>query len=202
MVVLAAVFALMPQSLPSLGGYELYHHATWRTLGHKWEFKVFWLRDGSNDDRNQELDKLNLVYLDGKVVKRIANEGLRRPWEPQQLYLAAEPIRIRSPYEAVVAIRGAWGLGSHWDTVFYGCSGPRMVLIGRAPANMSNGPLQYGSGHSKWLFDDYDRYEAMRGGSGVTKHLVFQIRKGRPMRLIGTIRSKKPISRVLSIHEE
>ncbi len=84
--------------LPPLDNYDIYHESKWTTRGHSWVFRVYWLKSSilqNNDRRDSELDKLNLVLRDGKVVKRFANEKDRPEWEPWGLYLAAQKVKVR-----------------------------------------------------------------------------------------------------------
>jgi len=155
-----------------------------------------------NTARNEEADKLNLVLLDGRIVKRFSDTmyGPERPsWEPWGLYLAAEPLPVRSPYERVVAFRGAGGLGSHWDTVFYGFTGGRMTFIGRAPGQNANGPVNWKGHRDLWLFDDRDIY---RREEPVTRHLLFKVEPNRTMLRMRGWPSTKAVATVVRVLDE
>lgn len=198
-----AVIATSIGDLPPLASYDLYRECTWTTRGHKWAFRVYWLKSAlvhNNYKRDSELDKLNLVFRDGRVVKRFANEKDRPEWEPWGPYLAAQKVNVRSPYERVIAVRGAGGLGVHWDTTFYGFQMGTMTYIGRAPALNANGPLNWRASRSLWVFDDYDSYR-QREGKGVTRHMVFRIDKGKAMRPVRSIPSHRSIRRVVWLKE-
>lgn len=139
-----------------------------RSEGHVWEFRHLWVKTHLLN-RGLKDDPIEVFYLDCQPVKRI--EGYSgKSWEPQGRYFQAVRVPIKSRFDKVVAVRGAFGLGTHWDTMFYGIRGQRLTLIGRSPANNSNGPVNYKGRRDDWLFDDYDRYRTMGGDLSI--HLV------------------------------
>ncbi|MBI5708035.1 MAG: hypothetical protein HZC36_13720 [Armatimonadetes bacterium] len=189
-------------ALPPLSRYDVYHKSKWTTKGHKWTFRTYWLKsEFTQNNTSAELDKLNLLFCDGKVVKRLRNEGDRPEWEPWGPYLAAQPISVRSPYERVIAIRGAGGLGKHWDTCFYGLNRTTITFIGRSPGLNANGPVAWKGSPNLWLFDDCDFYRDMHENKGVTRHLLFRIEKGKTMTKVEEWPSTKGVKRVVRLKE-
>jgi hypothetical protein len=65
------------------------------------------------------------------------------------------------PGYPVIAIRGEWGLGEHWDTIIFAVRHGRLIRMGRPPAQNSNGPILWHDNPKIWAFDNYDRYESM-----------------------------------------
>lgn len=171
---------------PPLAKYTLFHRCNWRTQGHQWEFRSYWSK---HLDFDTDSDKVNLIYRDGSVFKRFTDNNYRPNSEPSGYYLGATVVTIKSPYEKVMAIRAAGGIGTYWDTVFYGFTRGRMTYIGHAPELNSNGPIALRGKETEWLFDDYNRYRGMEGVP-VTKHLVYRIDAGRPMTLVRKWKSR------------
>jgi len=75
-------------------------------------------------------------------------------------YVQACKVAINPGYP-VIAVRGAFGLGSHWDTIFFAIRHARLIRLGHAPANNSHGPVLWHGRRDVWAFDDLDRYEFM-----------------------------------------
>jgi hypothetical protein len=175
--------------------YEIVRQCHWTTRGHRWDF-LAWSLKGGEDQRYPQ--HFSFIYLDRKVVLRFL-ETLEDPppWKPWGTYLAAQVVRIPSPYESVVAVRGASGFGFHWDTVFYGFSGREATFIGRTPGRNSNGPVPVTGRRFQWLFDNFDIYELKSVRQGVTKHIVFLVEKGKTMKKVREWTSHKKVRRVV-----
>ena len=92
--------------------------------------------------------------------KNGADMGLVAPF--QQPYVRAVRVDFDPGYP-VFAIRGAGGMGRHWDTVFVAIRDGELVEMGRPPAMNSTGPVLWKGRDDIWAFDNYDRYEDLGG---------------------------------------
>jgi len=186
------------QALPPLSNYNLNGLTEWRTEGHQWAFRSYWRKADVHGPETE--DKLHLVFLDGQVVKRYRLDAERPAWEPWGPFIAAAVVNVRSPFERVVALRGAGGLGVHWDTVLYGFAGTTMTFLGRSPSLNANGPVLWKGQSDTWLFDDYDYYREMHEKRPVTRRFLFKVTtKG--MKRIRTWKSTSKVRKVLHMPE-
>jgi hypothetical protein len=133
-------------------------------------------------DAGRHLDRHISISKNGRyVLTPTVPDGARFPsgnfWK-----FARTPVRGRYP---VVALRGHSGIGWHWDTMFYRIRGGRLQTVGRAPADNSNGPVNWRGRDDLWLFDDHDRYLARDDERFRPNLLLYRIdsRSGR-MRLL------------------
>ena len=89
-------------------------------------------------------------------------------------------VAIRPGYP-VIAVRGAYGLGVHWDTLFFAIRHGRLIRMGGPPAMNSRGPVLWHGRKDVWAFDDFDRYEFMAAHRRLPRIVLMKV--GRDLRL-------------------
>lgn len=112
---------------------------------------------------------------DFAVVRRNGAEKGR--WAPlERPFCHAFLVKIKPGYP-VFAVRGAYGLGVHWDTMLFGIRKDKLIQMGRPPAMNSNGPILWHGNPKVWAFDNYDRYEKMHGSKYRAARILMRIGK-------------------------
>lgn len=93
------------------------------------------------------------------IVRKRGVEVAR--WVPLQApFCGVYRVDIKPGYP-VFAVRGEYGLGSHWDTMIFAIRKGRLIQMGRPPAMNSNGPILWHGHRGVWAFDNFDRYKDM-----------------------------------------
>lgn len=124
--------------------------------GHKWIFETRVLKRYQQDEAKY-VDRFVRATCDGKTMWR-EQVGMDKPKHlPYGNFIRFSKPTVKAPWQ-IVAIRGHYGLGAHWDTHFYSLNGRKLNLLGRPPAANSNGPVNYEGKPDQWLFDDFDHY--------------------------------------------
>lgn len=100
----------------------------------------------------------------------------------QKPFVEIHQLRFGQPWP-VISVRGMYGLGEHWDTVFFTVRNEKLVEMGRPPAMNSRGPVLWHDRSDVWLFDNYDRYAQMEKGFQLKWVLMKVGKDGRLRRL-------------------
>ena len=134
---------------------------TWTVRGHADYFEPF---EGRLVVRRNET-----------VVHAYSDDGScpEPPWLPWGIYFQAARPRVRAPFPVFV-IAGHSGIGEHEDRMFYGIVNRRLVILGKPPANNSNGPVNWRGRKDMWVFDDYDWY-LQRDTHQPIKHHLYRV---------------------------
>ncbi len=133
---------------PSLKRCELRDTLKIRADGVPWTVSCYRCEDA--DVEHYEAEGFAIIRKRGIEVGRCA--PLEIP------YCSAYPVDIHPGYP-VFAVRGQWGLGSHWDTILFAIRHGRLIEMGRPPAMNSNGPVLWHGNRRIWAFDNLDVYE-------------------------------------------
>lgn len=135
---------------PPLSKCELSLSLKVRADGVPWSVDCY--RYDKADIKHYEAEGFAVIRKNGKEIAR---------WAPlQRPFCSAYQVDIKPGYP-VVAVRGAWGIGSHWDTMLFAIRKGKLVKMGRPPAMNSNGPILWRGQKDIWAFDNFDRYEDM-----------------------------------------
>jgi len=104
------------------------------------------------DIKHYEAESFAIIRKNGVELGRFV---------PQELpEIGAYIVHFDAGYP-VFAVRGASGLGSHWDTMIYAIRNGRLIKVGSPPAMNSNGPILWSNNKRLWAFDNFDRYKDM-----------------------------------------
>jgi hypothetical protein len=154
--VLALFFSLSTDVVPPLSVMRVERHFEIPSQGDRWAFDSLVVRQPDYRDEYEENRRYMVVRKNGRVVRRLLLSYVVGN------FIEAKSVPIRTGYP-VIAVRSVFGLGEHWDTVFFAIRNHRLIDMGRPPAMNSNGPVLWHGNRALWLFDNYDRYE-MRDG--------------------------------------